>query len=263
MKKIINLAFVLVLLVSCKQEVANLEYGVFIGLNDPSNIKGYDLIIIDADHLEKEKIDRLKQNNNQVYSYLSIGTLEEYRDCFDEFKQYSFEVYDDWPDEYWMDVSKKEWQDYLISKSEEYKEKGIDGLFLDNTDVYGVHTNEEIYDGLVDIFSKINKLDLKIMVNGGDVFVRKAVEAQDIKIDAINQETVFTAIDFENNTLGKREKEDGYYYKDYLNFARENGIEVYLLEYGSDEEIAKEIRDYCKRNGFKFFISKDINLDKK
>ncbi len=251
----------LLLLISCSQkQESSREYGVFLGVEDTSEIKGYDLVIVDAYYLEKEDVKTLHKNNKEVYTYLNIGTLENFRDCYKDFKDSSFDVYEDWPEEYWMDVSNDKWNDYIQSKALKYKNMGLDGFFIDNTDVYAYYNSDEIYRGLLRIIHDLNMLELPIIINGGDIFVRKATASNSLTIYAVNQETVFSSIDFKNKTLGENNEKNRNYYMNYLDFCKENNLTVFLLEYTKDKKIIDDIKTYCAKNNFKYYISPNIEL---
>ncbi len=235
-------------------------YGVFLGLEDVSGIKGYKIAVVDAYYLDKAKIKALHKNNFKVYTYLNIGTLENFRDAYDDFKDYAFDNYEDWPEEYWMDVSLPSWNEYLQEKARKYTAMGVDGFFLDNTDVYAEYPRDEIYDGLITIINGLNENELPLVINGGDVFVKKGINAGELKIDGVNQETIFSAINFDNNTLGKSTEEDEAYYKEYVSFCRDKCLKVFLLEYTTDDEIKEEIKNYCEENNFMYYISSTIEL---
>ncbi len=236
------------------------DYGVFLGLEDVSGIKGYKIAVVDAYYLDKAKIKALHKNNYKVYTYLNIGTLENFRDCYDDFKDLAFDNYDDWPEEYWMDVSLASWNEYLQEKARKYTDMGVDGFFLDNTDVYAEYPRDDIYNGLITIINGLNENGLPLVINGGDVFVRKGINARELNIDGVNQETVFSAINFENNTLGKSNEEEEEYYKEYVSFCRDKCLKVFLLEYTTDDEIKEDIKDYCEENNFMYYISSTIEL---
>ncbi|MGL6202018.1 MAG: endo alpha-1,4 polygalactosaminidase [Lachnospiraceae bacterium] len=59
--------------------------------------------------------------------------------------------YEDWPGEYWVNVSEPEWKDHIIEEAGLLTEKGVDGFFLDNTDVYDQYHDTEIFQGLIAI----------------------------------------------------------------------------------------------------------------
>lgn len=262
MKKITLFFVVLMALsfASCSPEEEQKDYGVFLGKEEVEDLQGYRLVVVDADYLDTETIEKLHENNNQVYTYLNIGTLENFRGCYDDFRSFAFDVYEDWPEEYWMDVSLKSWQDHIQKKAVEYQEMGVDGFFIDNTDVYAEYPTDEIYRGLVEIMEELNSLNLPIIVNGGDVFVKRAIESQELDIDGVNQETIFSSIDFENRTLGKSDKEHREYYQEYVNFCKENDLSVFLLEYTRDEKVKREIKEYCHEKGYRYYISPSLEL---
>ncbi len=257
MKKLIIVIILLLNVFACTENIK--EYGVFIGSNKVEDIKNYNLIVIDAYYLDKEEIKELHQTNKKIYTYLNIGTIENFRKYYSEFKDDAFDIYEDWPEERWMDVSKSNWQDFILNKAKEYKALGVDGFFIDNTDVYSMYPSDQIYHGLVTILNELNTLGLDLMINGGDVFVRKAVD--DIHIDAVNQETIFSKINFETHTLERNNKEDEAYYKEYVEYIKDHNIKVYLLEYTKKEEMIIEIENYCKKHDFLYYISPSIELN--
>lgn len=244
------------------------KYGVFIGTSsaDKKNFKKYDIIVIDAQDYTKKDIKKLKKKGKTVYSYLNIGTIEDFRSYSDKFQDITYGVYDDWPDEKWVDVSKKKWRDYTVDVvAKKLKKKGVDGFFIDNTDVYYHYKNKKTYDGLVKILKGLKKYKKEIIINGGDTFVKKVIKNKHIKktgIDGINQECVFTYINFENNTFKKQAKSDTNYFKKYLKKAKKKGLDVYVLEYAkkNKKSLRKTIAKYCKSNGYKYYVSSTLDL---
>ncbi len=55
-------------------------------------------------------------------------------------------------------------------------EKGVDGFFVDNCDVYYYYKEESIYQGLVTMLKKLIQYEKKVIINGGDEFVLRYVE---------------------------------------------------------------------------------------
>ena len=103
---------------------------------------------------------------------------------------------------------------------------------------------------------------MQIIINGGDSFVSQLINKKiDMDIfDGVNQECVFTSIDFKKNTYKKQKTEEHKYFVEYLNRVKNHNKKVYLLEYGASEQIRDEIIDYCTKNNFFYFISKDKTL---
>ncbi|MDO5095626.1 MAG: endo alpha-1,4 polygalactosaminidase [Peptostreptococcaceae bacterium] len=250
--------------VACSKEKK--DYGVFIGLEPESleQLFDYKKVVIDASYYSEEDIRRLHQHGVKVYSYLNIGSLEEFRDFYAEFEHLVIGDYKNWDDEQWVDVSDEGWQRNIDLQAQDFVQKGVDGFFLDNADVYYHFPDEKIFQGLLSIFANLNRLEKELMVNGGDFFVTKALlEEQNpsIRIDAVNQECVFTNIDFEKKELILQEEETSDYYKEYLQKCKRKNIEIYLTEYAKDKSGEKQIAEYCKQHGYEYFISESINLD--
>jgi hypothetical protein len=243
-------------------------YGVFIGLEpeDSSRLSGYDIVVIDAAYFTAEDIRKLHESGQTVYSYLNIGSVENFRDYYAEYEPLTLGEYEDWPEERWVDVFRPEWQRFVTGTlAASLSEKNVDGFFLDNADVYYEYKNENIYDGLVSIISGLGRYGLPLIVNGGDTFVTELLEnggpAAEL-ITGVNQETVFTSIDFKNGGFGLQGVEDRRYYCGYLELCKEQGLQVYLTEYASDpDDVEPSIDAYCEENGFLYYISTSLELD--
>ncbi|MGI6203661.1 MAG: endo alpha-1,4 polygalactosaminidase [Anaerovoracaceae bacterium] len=240
-------------------------YGVFLGINgdEESRLDGYKTVVIEPEEFSKADISKLHGEGKVVYAYLNIGAIETYRDYYDEYKSCTLGVYEDWPDERWADVSMQKWRDFICDDlAKKYADEGYDGFFLDNADVYYHYRTDAVYDGLCDILARLDRYDMDLMINGGDTFVTRAIKDSSVKdtIDAVNQETVFTSIDFDNKTYGTQESSETEYFKKYLSEVSAAGIDVYLLEYSADEKLAKKIDSYCDRNGYKWYNAESLDL---
>lgn len=242
------------------------SYGVFLSLDGSSleKLEGYDTVVIDAEYYTKEQIDSLHNNGQVVYSYLNVGSIESFRDYYSDFSNLALGKYENWDEEEWVNVSDKSWQKHIEDLSQEYIKKGIDGFFIDNCDVYYFNQKEEIYNGVKDILVNLMKNDLAVIINGGDYFVQKYYEENNTVKDAmtgINQETIFSAIDFDNNKLKKAKESDKEYYLEYVEKYSDLGLDIYLLEYTTDTKIKDEVIEFCNEKGWKYYFSDSIELD--
>ena len=242
------------------------RYGVFIGIGrkDINKLKNYQTVIIDAEHFTKADITKLKKAGKTVYTYLSIGSLEDYRSYYKAYKHLAISKYDGWEGEEWVDVSDESWQKLMVKRAKEFKKKGVDGFFIDNTDVYYEYKEPRIYKGLVKILTDIRKLNTRVIINGGDVFVSKYLkENKDLKkiADGVNQEGVFTTLVEDK----KKGEEITRYYLNYLKKLSKKGIRIYLTEYivedNKDDGLEDKIADYCEKRGWDYYISDDLELD--
>jgi len=242
------------------------DYGVFLGINgDQANrLDDYRMVVIEPSEFTEEQIKQLQADGKTVYGYLNIGAIETYRPYYARFQDLALGVYENWPDERWIDVSSPVWQGFIIDElGNQVAEMGLDGFFLDNADVYYQYPTREVFEGLVAILKGLKTYNISLIINGGDAFVSECIDAGIALslFDGINQETVFTSIDFESNTYGEQTEEERAYFQAYLAKAKANGLAVFLLEYRADRELAKEIDAYCEEHGYIWYNAESLDLE--
>lgn len=261
------LSAVLVLGGCCAAEaVGTKDYGVFLSLDssDMDKIEGYRTVVIDAQYFQAEDILQLKKQGSEVYSYLNIGSLENFRDYYESYSEHTLGRYENWDEEEWINAASPEWQEFLVSLEEELLKKGIDGFFVDNCDVYYNYPTEEIFDGLTVILKQLMTYGKPVIINGGDAYVtayrEKFGSARDI-MTGVNQESVFSCIDFENGSFSAQTEEDREYFTEYIEACQNDGADVFLLEYTTDKRLKEQTEKYCSEKGFRFYISDSVELD--
>lgn len=252
------------------------KYGVFLGIDSQSfsitKFEDYDIIVVDVQELSTHQLAQLHLAGHTVYSYINIGSVEKSRDYFERFEKCFMGSYDNWPNEVWVDVTRKEWEKFV---SEELlgrildKDPKIDGLFLDNLDVYSRISDmenedmtQDAYDALVSILETYQEEKLPVFINGADLFVDRLIrEGKTGLIRGINQETVFSRIiNYDRDVFGRQYDKEKETYLSYLKRCREAGLAVSLLEYTTDESLKKEIEQFCMKNGYQFYISEHVDL---
>lgn len=255
------------LCVACSQTTQDEQYGVLLGLNpeDASALSNYQIAVIDAQYFTKDEIAAVQAEGTSVYTYLNIGSIETFREGYNALKGCILSPYDNWPDEFWIDVSRKEWQDFVAQEAAELIEKGVDGFFLDNADVYYLYPSDAIYEGLNAILQNLAQYEKPVLINGGDVYVSRAVldaSTPNTVITGVNQECVFTNINFSSGSLVRQDADSKQYYQEYLARCKQAGLDIYLTEYVKNQKsLVSEIENYCNKNGFQYYISSTINLD--
>ena len=241
-------------------------YGVFLSIcENIEQFADYEIVVIDAQYYPKEELDAFRSKGHKVFSYINIGSLEDFRDYYDEYKDLSLGAYEHWEEEVWVDVSQKRWQDFMLNDiAAGLLEKNIDGFFVDNCDVYYVHPKEEILEGLTVIMKGLKATGKKVIINSGDTFLDAYCEQGgkwDDVISGINQESVFSTILWDEGTFGTAEPEDHEYFVSYIDRYGSQGAEIYLLEYTVDEELVKEIKAFCEERGYTYYVADSIELD--
>lgn len=242
------------------------DYGVFLNADASSleQLKKYDLIVIDAQYFTKSDIELLHQNGTRVYTYLNIGSIENFREYYTTYEKLTIGRYENWDEEKWVNVSDPVWQKFIEQLSQALFEKGVDGFFIDNCDVYYYAPRESIFEGLTAILQNIMTFDKAVIINGGDTYVteyRERYETIDHIMTGVNQESVWSAIDFDKGTFYEQTRETRDYYCKYLETCQADGMDVYLLEYTTDKKLIQKIKKYCNEHDFHFYISNSLELE--
>ena len=229
--------------------------------------KFYQTLVLDATYLDKTDIKQLHSRSQQMFAYLNVGALETSNPFYQDFKDLTFKAYNNWPDEYWLDVTDSAWQDFLVHQlAQSLKDKGVDGLFLDNFDVYDHDQRPEVYASLVQLLKEFQTMNLPVIINGGSTFVSQFL-AEDPQlarqlIYAVNQESVFLAYDFDAGKPVQQTAEAEDFYLDYLNNLSQTGLQVFLIEYGADSHQADKILKQCQELDYSLYLAPSILLDK-
>lgn len=250
----------------CAAQSQGSDYGVFLSVGGDLNRLGdYQTVVIDAQYFSKEQIDALKQDGKTVYSYINIGSIEDFRDYYDEYRDLILGAYENWVEEYWIDAADERWRSFVTEELvPTLLRKGIDGFFADNCDVYYHYPTQRMLRGVAEIMRALVGTGKTVLINGGDVFLDTYCDGGgrwDDVITGINQETVFSAILWDEGGFGKAPEEDRAYFENYVERYAAMGADVYLLEYTRDRALIAEIEDYCRQKGFKWYISDSVELD--
>jgi hypothetical protein len=225
-------------------------------------MKKYKLLVIDAQNYSAKEIKKLKAEGHTVYSYLNIGSVESNRYYYKRFKSLRLKTYDNWEDEYWVDVSKSKWRNFVIKTlAASMVKKGVDGFWVDNTDVYEYNKKSRIYKGLVQILKSLRKYDKDVILNGGDQFVTPLIKSGKKKlIDGVVQEEVTTRITSYSGhgSFSSQRKDWQHYYERYFSTVKKAGLSVGVLEYTRSSSKRSSIRNYCKKRKLNYCIASDL-----
>ena len=89
---------------------------------------------------------------------------------------------------------------------------------------------------------------------------RERYGAIDQIMTGVNQESVWSSIDFDSGTFSEQTSETRDYFCKYLETCKAEGVEVYLLEYTTNQKLIKKIKEYCKEQDSHFYISSSLEL---
>ncbi|MGP1569746.1 MAG: endo alpha-1,4 polygalactosaminidase [Eubacteriales bacterium] len=262
----------------------NAPYEVRFGDVTPEECEEYkdlNVLVIDTAFGNADDIKVLHENGNKrVLVYINVGALDTNFVTDGRFDDLKLEKYEGWDGEFWVDIRNQRWQEFIYEQAEYIKELGADGFFVDNLDVYGNYAKKEgMYEAACEILDNLAKIKPDIMINGADVFVRKAISENflDKNIFCVNQEEINTRADAsEFKELVKKENgkskeyrdyikkcaEQRVYYDDYLSKCKDYGLSVYLIEYGFLQPyILENIKKNCEEDGYTYYVSRNIDLN--
>lgn len=224
--------------------------------------KGSGIIAIETDDYSKSEILAIKKKGYTVLGYLSVGTIEKERPWYKECKRFALKRLEDWPNECYADCREDGWMAFLYRRANDLKRKGVDGLWCDNLDVYEYYKSEDMLMSLIEILKTFKAMFSYVMVNGGKKFFEEAPHI-DVLVDGVTQEEVFSRITNYSGKgkFGKQFKEESKKYKAYMKELHKIGVDTFLLEYTTDSELKKKIKDFVKTYDLTgWCISRKVNL---
>lgn len=232
----------------------------------PARVGHYDTVVLDADALTAGEVSDLHARGQRVFAYLNVGSLEEGRTYYSRYSSLCLDPYDNWPDERWVDVSDTSWQAFLASRAKRLAGMGVDGLFLDNLDVYSRYPTQATYDGLVACLGGVRGSGLTLVANGGDQFLTAYADAGGSLaslVDGVCQECVYTCVeDYAGaGSFGRQSAEDVAYWEGYLTRMGEAGLDVWVVEYTRDPPVACDVARSCADHGWTCYVVGSLSLD--
>ncbi len=152
----------------------------------------------------------------------------------------------------------------VVIDAQYFSKEDIDGFFVDNCDLYYFYPSEEIMNALTNIMQAMINTGKEVIINGGDSYLDAYCNSGghwDDVITGINQESVFSKILWDEDKFGTAEAKDKEYFQDYIERYAAKGADIYLLEYTTDKNLIKEIKEYCEEKAFNYYISDSLELD--
>ena len=240
------------------------DYGVFLNADASSleRFKMYETIVIDAQYFTKRDIELLHQNGTVVYTYLNIGSIENFREYYTTYAELAIGEYEHREEEEWVDVANPDWQKFIGQLSQELYEKGVDGFFIDNCDVYYYDPHESIFEGITAILQNMMTFGKAVIINGGDTYVaeyRERYGAIDQIMTGVNQESVWSSIDFDSGTFCEQTSETRDYFCKYLETCKADVKSILEKFVQSKSKVAK--RESQVRSFFGQHFKKKIYVD--
>jgi hypothetical protein len=103
---------------------------------------GYDLVVVDGQEVTKQQVATLHSGGAIVLGYLDAGTIEPYRPWFKRAKPYRLNYWKQWG-EWYANIDAPGFRKLILGVATSFEGKGLDGLFLDNTDMTETHPKQK------------------------------------------------------------------------------------------------------------------------
>lgn len=233
------------------------------GKTPVQEIINYEYVILEASHYSASEVALLKQHNTYVISYISLGEFNKYTSFYNEAKEFALSGKNEIWNSYFLDLSKKEMQQILLKDiKNKIRNKGFDGLFLDNIDNYGSFGKQkdlQLY--LIDFLKTLKQQfpSIHLMQNAGLEIIYHTKSF----INSIAVESVITNYNFESKKyLFRRKKE----YKSKIctlkSIEKNHNIPLIIIEYTNKKKDRNKIFRKLRKHNWNVFIGQ-IDLQSK
>ncbi len=221
--------------------------------------QGYDLVIVDGENVQTAQVAALHQNGALVLSYLSVGTIEQWRWWYKDVKRYRLDYWGDWG-EWYADTSKAGYRNTIAMKVAPWLlKKGVDGLFLDNTDMTQDHPKQKSGMAmLVKLLSSLVRAQKRLLFtqNGEDV-----IGTTQKYYDGWNREDVTWTYNFDTRQYEKQPPQEINEALDALRKIRDAGLLVTATDYVNADNISAEslcIQNACSAGALPFISNLEL-----
>lgn len=171
-------------------------------------IMNYTYVIIEASYYNSAEVAILKQHNQYVLSYISIGEINKYTSFYKKGKAYTIPGKNNIWNSYYLDIKQKPLQKIILEDiNNKINTKGFDGLFLDNVDNYGNYGKQKhLRTYLISFLKNLRQVypNIFLMQNAGLDLVNETHGL----INSIGIESIITAYDFEQKKYLFRAKNE-------------------------------------------------------
>ena len=157
----------------------------------------FDLVVVDGEDATRAQVRKLRRHGAVVLGYVSVGTIESYRWWYGAASPYRLELWGDWG-EWYADVSRAGFRNLIAGRvAPRMLRKGLDGLFLDNTDMIETHAAQRA--GMRALVARLGRLvhrrDKLLFAQNGEGSIGPSLR----HYDGWNREDVSWTYDFDRD----------------------------------------------------------------
>ncbi len=237
------------------------SFGIVYSKIEPVQVKGYDLVVVEADLYTRQEIDAMRAFGATITGYLSLGEVNRYRNYFPTLEKRGLLGNNtDWGS-FYLDLSDDSTKAILLGRASEIIEKNVDGLFLDTIDAVSPNSSRNhLIPHMVELIQLLEqKHPDKILIQNAGLFL---LDETQNAVDAVTVEGIASGYDF-----GKKEYKvfSGNEFKERIKwldtFRDSTNLPFLIVDFANSVEKEKLIRTSLDTLGIPYFLS-SIELDK-
>ena len=237
------------------------SFGIVYSKIEPAQVKGYDLVVIEADLYTRQEIGAMKAFGVTIAGYLSLGEVNGYRNYFTVLEERgSLGNNTNWGS-FYLDLSDDSTKAILLDRASEIIEKNVDGLFLDTIDAVSPNSSRShLIPHMVELIQLLKQNHPEeILIQNAGLFLLHETQSD---VDAVTVEGIASGYDFEKKeykVFSGNEFEDR---MKWLNTFRDStNLPFLIVDFANSEEEEKMIRGSLDTLGIPYFLS-SIELDR-
>lgn len=227
---------------------------------NPDRISGYQYVVLESEHYNAFDVKLLREKNDLVIGYISVGEVNPSRYYYDEIKDKTLGKNKLW-NSYYLNLRDQTTLNVLMGLIDRMVKKGFNGIFLDTVDAYGqwgpLTADAPAYFNFLDAVRTLYP-ELHIMQNAG----LSLMEGASPFVNSVAIESVVTDYNFATTTYRLRKTKS---YNERLALANETyakyGLPILLIEYAASKNLRSQVVEKITPLGFDYFIG-NIELDK-
>lgn len=259
-KKIASiLAFFSFTAINCQESAAQASLLVCYGDINPDRIQGYKYVVLESEQFNSFDINLIKENNDLVLGYISLGEVSSSRYYFDQIREKTTGKNPIW-DSYYLDLEDSTTQEAILGLVEKISKKGFNGLFLDTVDVFGPWGPQASQVGAYIKFIALIKEkypELHLMQNSGLAIVPRAKDF----ISSIAIESIATNYNFDKGAYQMRKASEFREKVEELKTVNtQYGLPILLIEYANTNSMIRKVKKQISDLNWDYFIG-EIGLE--
>lgn len=223
------------------------------GKVNPDIVRGYKYVIVESEQYTAFDIKLLKENNELVLGYISVGEVSPSRSYYEEIKDKTLGKNKIW-ESYFLDLDDETTKAVLLTMASQIENKGFDGLFLDTVDNYAKWGPFADRGGdMVEILRLLKEAhpNFHLMQNAG----LSLIPATASYVSSVAIESVASDYNFNKEQYGMRKQREFYEKVEELqSIERQHGLPIILIEYADSKRLYNKILNQILSLEWDYFV---------